>query len=105
MPALQTLKQDPIYDIQKTENLSWESSERRYYRHLARLQEVLVSVRSANYGGGARFGRGSRTIAPPPISQTQEREKAMAKIRSTKVFKDAVDIAFGTQTMKFVVAA
>ena len=28
-----------IYDIQKAENLSRESAERRYYRHLARLHE------------------------------------------------------------------
>ena len=30
-----------IYDIAKAENLSWESAERRYYRHLARLHEVF----------------------------------------------------------------
>ena len=30
-----------IYDIQKAENLSYESAERRYYRHLARLHEVF----------------------------------------------------------------
>ena len=30
-----------IYDIQKAENLSRESAERRYYRHLARLHEVF----------------------------------------------------------------
>ena len=30
-----------IYDIQKAENLSHESAERRYYRHLARLHEVF----------------------------------------------------------------
>ena len=30
-----------IYDIQKAENLSFESAERRYYRHLRRLQEIF----------------------------------------------------------------
>ncbi len=30
-----------IFDIAKAENLSWESAERRYYRHLARLQEIF----------------------------------------------------------------
>ena len=30
-----------IYDIAKAENLSWESAERRYYRHLKRLHEVF----------------------------------------------------------------
>ena len=30
-----------IYDIAKAENLSRESAERRYYRHLARLHEVF----------------------------------------------------------------
>ena len=30
-----------IYDIQKAENLSYESAERRYYRHLARLHEIF----------------------------------------------------------------
>ena len=30
-----------IYDLAKHENLSQESAERRYYRHLARLHEVF----------------------------------------------------------------
>lgn len=30
-----------IYDIQKAENLSFESAERRYYRHLKRLQVIF----------------------------------------------------------------
>ena len=30
-----------IYDLAKHENLSWESAERRYYRHLVRLHEVF----------------------------------------------------------------
>ena len=30
-----------IYDIQKAENLSWESAERRYYRHFKRLHEIF----------------------------------------------------------------
>ena len=30
-----------IYDLAKHENLSWESAERRYYRHLARLHEIF----------------------------------------------------------------
>ena len=30
-----------IYDIQKAENLSWESAERRYYRHLARIHAIF----------------------------------------------------------------
>ena len=30
-----------IYDIQKAENLSFESAERRYYRHLRRLEAIF----------------------------------------------------------------
>ena len=30
-----------IFDIAKRENLSWESAERRYYRHLKRIHEVF----------------------------------------------------------------
>ena len=30
-----------IYDISEAENLSWESAERLYYRHFARLHEVF----------------------------------------------------------------
>lgn len=30
-----------IYDIAKRENLSFESAERRYYRHLAKLHEIF----------------------------------------------------------------
>ena len=30
-----------IYDLAKHEKLSFESAERRYYRHLARLHEVF----------------------------------------------------------------
>ena len=30
-----------IYDVAKAENLSRESAERRYYRHLARLHEIF----------------------------------------------------------------
>jgi len=30
-----------IYDIQKAENLSWESAKRLYNRHLARLHEIF----------------------------------------------------------------
>ncbi len=30
-----------IYDIAKHENLSWESAERRYYRHLARIHAIF----------------------------------------------------------------
>ncbi len=44
-----------IYDIAKAENLSFDSAERKYYRHLERLQEIFVSVRSAISGGGARL--------------------------------------------------
>ena len=30
-----------IFDIAKRENLSWESAERRYFRHLKRIHEVF----------------------------------------------------------------
>ena len=30
-----------IYDLAKRENLSWESAERRYYRHLKRIHEIF----------------------------------------------------------------
>ena len=30
-----------IYDIAKHEKLSWNSAERRYYRHLKRIHEVF----------------------------------------------------------------
>ena len=30
-----------IYDLAKREKLSWESAERKYYRHLERIHEVF----------------------------------------------------------------
>ena len=33
--------QAPVYPARKRENLSWESAERRYYRHLKRIHEVF----------------------------------------------------------------
>ena len=44
-------------------------------------------------------GRG----APP--SRQARKDNKMSTIRSTRAFKDAVDVAFDTQTMKFTAAA
>ena len=69
------VRQWSIYDLAKHEKLSRESAERRYYRHLARLQEIFVSVRSAISGGACDRGEVPRRQHPSSHPQTRKAQR------------------------------
>ena len=70
-----TVRYWSIYDIAKAEKLSFDSAERKYYRHLERLQEIFVSVRSAISGGARDCGEVPQRQRPSSHPQTRETQR------------------------------
>ena len=64
-----------IYDLAKADNLPFDSAERKYYRHLARLQDIFVSVRSAISGGACDRGEVPRRQRPSSHPQTRKTQR------------------------------
>ena len=72
-----TVRYWSICDIRKAEKLSYESAERRYYRHLARLHVVFgvsqvgylwrgATAGSAGFQTAERFRSDGRPLRPQP---------------------------------------
>ena len=74
-----------IYDLAKHEKLSRESAERRYYRHLARLQEIFVSVRSAISGGACDRGEVRQRQRPLFTTGSETQRDGVRPCRSVEM--------------------
>ena len=68
------VRQWAIHDLAQHENLSFESAERRYYRHLRRLHEIFGVSQVGYLWRGAR-SRSSSAAMHPSFKQPRKGEQ------------------------------